>query len=245
MSKSEKISWTYWMALLAVLLLFSYGCTSKTKFKSETQEKKKIDSVAVVIDSTAKVQEFVSSKMEDFKQQLSEMGVTGFDEKVIVTETIETLEYTGTGTNANTGPDKNHPNVSDDGVVRSAESPSFIVETHDGTKLRVAGNGRVTRITTTTETHTTRKQIEQRNREIAEKSQKKMDSINREAALKKMITDIKTETETETKTKAKAVDTKFRIPWWLWVIPIVVFMIYVFRKWIGAKLKFVYNWFKD
>lgn len=237
MSKSEKISWIYWMALLAVLLVFSFGCTSKTKFKSETQEKKKIDSVAVVIDSTARVQEFVSSKMEDFKQQLSEMAVTGFDEKVVVTETIETLEYTG--------PDKNHPNVSDDGVVRSAESPSFIVETHDGTKLRVAGNGRVTRITTTTETHTTRKQIEQRNREIAEQSQKKMDSINREAALKKMITDIKAETESETKTKAKAVDTKFRIPWWLWIIPIVIFLIYVFRKWIGAKLNFVYNWFKD
>jgi len=79
--------------ILAIAILILFSCGTKTKNKSEYVEK--VTQETLIKDSINKVTQVIATKVEESLTEYKEQNKSDLTDKVKITETTETLDYSG------------------------------------------------------------------------------------------------------------------------------------------------------
>ena len=198
--------------LILVLLLFS--CGTKTKNKQSLEFIEKINSEVVEADSINQLEKIISERVEERLIQYRQENRNDLSDKVKITETTETLDYSG-------------------GEPLIIESPQGIV--------RISGNGRITRHTKTAYQELERRSIEKMNVELASKLQHVLDSINEKSITRQVVRQTAKEIVTKKKEENKEVKTQINFWVYFWIIIIIIIVYFGYRMYMkyGSPLGWI------
>lgn len=200
-----------------LILLLLCGCGTKTKTKTESSNEIALKEQARKSDSTKTIDLIINKKVEEKVKEYLDQSKSSSE---------------------STSEDKDVTTITE----ISTDAPATITLT-DGRVLNLQ-NGKITETKSTATKKNNTKAITEKNIEISERTQSKIDEVNIKAMSREIVEEVLTDlSKKETLKTGEQIKKGWQPGFWFWfwiiLILIIIVAIWLFRKWLAIQFPFL------